>query len=180
MVEEGGPVEVTAVTPAMVDRFVGWLGTQGWAAATVARKIAAVRGLHRFLVAEELAVVDVAGAIDPPGRTASLPKALAVDEVEALLAAPEPSTRLGLRDRALLEFLYASGARVSEAVALAVEDLDLEARTALVTGKGSKQRVVPLGRHAVAAIEAYLPARMDIKSPRTIPGGCSSTPGAAG
>jgi integrase/recombinase XerD len=170
VVEEGGPVEVTAVTPAMVDRFVGWLGTQGWAAATVARKIAAVRGLHRFLVAEELAVVDAAGGIDPPGRTASLPKALAVDEVEALLAAPEPSTRLGLRDRALLEFLYASGARVSEAVALAVEDLDLEARTALVTGKGSKQRVVPLGRHAVAAIEAYLPARMDIKSPRNDPG----------
>ena len=96
VIEDGDTVEVSAVTPAMVDGFVGWLGTQGWAAFAVARKVAAVRGLHRFLVAEELAVADAAGAIDPPGRTASLPKALAVDEVEALLAAPAPSTRLGL------------------------------------------------------------------------------------
>ena len=170
VVEDGATVEVAEVSPAMVDGFVGWLGAQGWAAATVARKIAAVRGLHRFLVAEDLAAVDAAGAIDPPGRTASLPKALTVEEVGALLEVPDPSSRLGLRDRALLEFLYATGARVSEAVTLAVEDLDLEARTALVTGKGSKQRVVPLGRHAVVAIERYLPARMEMKSPHNDPG----------
>jgi integrase/recombinase XerD len=170
VVEDGATVDVAEVSPAMVDGFVGWLGAQRWAAATVARKIAAVRGLHRFLVAEDLAAVDAAGAIDPPGRTASLPKALTVEEVEALLEAPDPSSRLGLRDRALLEFLYATGARVSEAVTLTVEDLDLEARTALVTGKGSKQRVVPLGRHAVVAIERYLPARMEMKSPQNDPG----------
>ncbi len=163
VIEDGAPVDVVAVTPAMVDRFVGWLGGQGWSTATVARKIAAVRGLHRFLLAEDLAELDPAGSVEPPGRSPSLPKALAVDEVEAILEAVDPSTRLGLRDRALLEFLYASGARVSEAVGLAVEDVDLEGLTALVTGKGSKQRVVPLGRPAVEAIERYLPARLDLK-----------------
>ncbi|MDQ3782506.1 MAG: tyrosine recombinase [Actinomycetota bacterium] len=170
VVEEGAAVAVDAVSPAMVDRFVTWLGSQGWSAATVARKIAAVRGLHRFLVAEDLTEVDAAGSVETPRRNPSLPKALAIDQVEALLEAPDPSTRLGLRDRAMLEFMYASGARVAETVGLAVEDLDLEAGTALVTGKGSRQRVVPLGRHAVAAIERYLPVRRDPKRDRPDPG----------
>ncbi|MBA2338526.1 MAG: site-specific tyrosine recombinase XerD [Acidimicrobiia bacterium] len=170
VVEDGAAVAVDAVSPAMVDRFVSWLGGQGWSAATVARKIAAVRGLHRFLVAEDLTEVDAAGSVEAPRRTPSLPKALAVDQVGALLEAPDPSTRLGLRDRAMLEFMYASGARVAETVGLAVEDLDLEAGTALVTGKGSRQRVVPLGRHAVAAIERYLPVRLDPRRDRPDPG----------
>lgn len=170
VVEDGSAVAVDAVSPAMVDRFVSWLGGQGWSASTVARKIAAVRGLHRFLVAEDLSEVDAAGSVETPRRNPSLPKALAVDQVEALLEAPDSSTRLGLRDRAMLEFMYASGARVAETVGLAMEDLDLEVGTALVTGKGSRQRVVPLGRHAIAAIERYLPVRLDSKRDRPDPG----------
>lgn len=170
VIEADAAVAVDDVTPALVDRFVTWLGSQGWSAATVARKIAAVRGLHRFLVAEDLTEVDATGSMESPGRTASLPKALTVDEVEALLVAPDPSSRLGLRDRALLELMYASGARVAETIGLAVEDLDLEARTALVTGKGSRQRVVPLGRHAVDAVERYLPVRLELKSGGADPG----------
>lgn len=170
VVEDGSAVAVDAVSPAMVDRFVSWLGGQGWSASTVARKIAAVRGLHRFLVAEDLSEVDAAGSVETPRRNPSLPKALAVDQVEGLLEAPDSSTRLGLRDRAMLEFMYASGARVAETVGLAVEDLDLEVGTALVTGKGSRQRVVPLGRHAIAAIERYLPVRLDSKRDRPDPG----------
>jgi len=170
VIEADATVAVDDVTPALVDRFVTWLGSQGWSAATVARKIAAVRGLHRFLVAEDLTEVDATGTIESPGRTASLPKALTVDEVEALLVAPHPSSRLGLRDRALLELMYASGARVAETIGIAVEDLDLEARTALVTGKGSRQRVVPLGRHAVDAIERYLPVRLELKLGGADPG----------
>lgn len=170
VIEADATVAVDEVTPVLVDRFVTWLGSQGWSAATVARKIAAVRGLHRFLVAEDLTEVDATGSMESPGRTASLPKALTVDEVEALLVAPHPSSRLGLRDRALLELMYASGARVAETIGIAVEDLDLEARTALVTGKGSRQRVVPLGRHAVDAIERYLPVRLELKSGGADPG----------
>ncbi len=153
-----------------VERFVGWLATRDWAAATAARKIAAVRGLHRFLVDEGVVDVDASATIDPPRRSGSLPKALTIDEVEALLDAPDPTTPLGARDSAILEVMYASAARVAETVGLAVADVDLVARTALVTGKGSKQRVVPLGRHAVEAISRYLPLRLDLKGGRSDPG----------
>ncbi len=81
-----------------------------------------------------------------------------------------PNTTLGIRDRALLEFLYASAARVSEAVRIELSDLDLDARNALVTGKGNKQRVVPLGRPAVEAIRTYLPVRLEMKRGIADPG----------
>jgi integrase/recombinase XerD len=140
--------------------FVEGLHRRGLAAATIGRKIAAVRGLHRFLVAEGLRADDPTRLLDSPRRGRALPRALPIDEVERLLEAPSRDTWLGRRDRALLEFLYATGARVAEAVALDQMDLDLEAGTALVTGKGGRQRLVPMGSLAVAAITAYLPDRL--------------------
>lgn len=157
-------------SPEVVEGFVASLAARGLRPSTVARKIAAVRGLHRFLVAEGLAEVDPTVLLEGPRRGEPLPKALTVDEVLRLLEAPDLGTDLGVRDAALLEFLYATGCRVSEAVGLDLLDLDLEGGTAIVTGKGDRQRLVPLGRYAVAAITAYLPVRMGLRRGRRDPG----------
>lgn len=164
--DAAGVTELDAVTARLVGDFLGELSAGGAASATTRRKLAAVRGLHRFAISEEMAKHDPTALIDSPQRGRSLPKALSVAAVEALLEAPDPTTVLGLRDRALLEFMYAGGARVSETVRLDLVDLDLEGRSALVTGKGAKQRLVPLGGPAVAALAAYLPVRLDLKRGR--------------
>lgn len=150
---------------ARVAGFVRSLHRRGLAASSVARKTAAVRGLHRFRLAEGLAGEDPTLLVDSARRKTPLPKALTLDEVLALLESPDAATASGRRDRAILEFLYATGARVSEAVALDLADIDLEAATAIVTGKGNKQRLVPLGSHAVRSIEEYLPDRLHLRTP---------------
>jgi integrase/recombinase XerD len=127
------------------------------AASSAARTVVAVRGFHRFLVLEGAAAVDPAGEVRPPAPPRRLPKAIAVDEVERLLdAAGLGGTPASLRDRAMLEVLYGSGARISEAVGLDVDDLDLAGGLVRLHGKGGKERIVPVGRPAVAAVEAYL------------------------
>jgi integrase/recombinase XerD len=125
-------------------------------ASSAARAVVVARGLHRFAAREGLVPADAAAAVRPPVPARRLPKALPVDDVFAILAAGETETPRGLRDRALLELLYGTGARISEAVGIDVDDLDLAAGTVLLHGKGSKDRVVPVGSHARAAVEAYL------------------------
>lgn len=126
-------------------------------AGSAARAVVAVRGLHRFALREGLAGDDPAKAVRPPTPPRRLPKAISVEEVERLLAAAGPEdTARGLRDRALLELLYGSGVRISEAVGLDVDDLDLEDGSVHVLGKGDKERVVPIGGYAKRAVEAYL------------------------
>ncbi len=147
-------------TEDLVAEFVAALRTAGLASSTIARKLAAVRGLHRFLISEGLARDDPTRLVDPEARRPPMPKALTVDEVFALLASPDAATVAGRRDRALLEFLYATGTRVSEAVAVDLADLDLEERVAVVWGKGNRQRLVPLGRAAAEAIEVWLADRL--------------------
>jgi integrase/recombinase XerD len=150
--------------------FVSHLRGSGLAASTIARKLAAVRGYHRFLVVEGRSDDDPTLLIDTPRRGRSLPKALTVGEVLQLLDAPDRDSPLGVRDRALLEFLYGTGARVGEVVAVDVLDVDLERRSAIVTGKGDRQRVVPLGEYAVDAIARYLPHRMELRRGTQDPG----------
>lgn len=150
--------------PLSIEGYVSSLRDAGLAATTIARKIAAIRGLHRFLVAEEMRADDPTLLIETPRQSDPLPKALSVDEVVGLLESPDLSTLKGRRDSALLEFLYGTGTRVSEAVALDVTGVDLEDRVAIVTGKGAKQRMVPLGGHAVNAIAAWLPDRSQVVS----------------
>ncbi|MEV7630683.1 site-specific tyrosine recombinase XerD [Actinoplanes sp. NPDC089786] len=123
-------------------------------ASSAARAMSAVRGLHRFAAREGLVAVDVSRDVRPPAPPKRLPKALDLDQVERLLAAPAGDDGLVLRDRALLEFLYGTGARISEAVGLDVDDLADDAVT--LHGKGGKTRFVPLGRYARAALDAYL------------------------
>jgi integrase/recombinase XerD len=115
-----------------------------------------VRGLFNYLGAEGLLVADPTEDVAAPAVPMRLPKALSVDATEALVEVCDPSTVPGLRDRALIEFLYGCGARISEAVSLTEDALDFEDRSVLLRGKGGKQRRVPLGSYAVTALEAYL------------------------
>jgi integrase/recombinase XerD len=135
-------------------------GSMGLSAVSAARALIAVRGLHRFAAAEGLAELDVARAVRPPTPGRRLPKSLTIDEVLALLegaGGESPSDGpLTLRNRALLELLYSTGSRISEAVGLDVDDIDTQARSVLLRGKGGKQRLVPIGRPAVQALDAYL------------------------
>ncbi|ORX03957.1 recombinase XerD [Mycolicibacillus trivialis] len=129
-------------------------------AVSAGRALIAVRGLHRFAAAEGVIDLDVARTVRPPAAGRRLPKSLTVDEVLALLEAAggdSPSDGpLTLRNRALLELLYSTGARISEAVGLDVDDIDTHDRSVLLRGKGGKQRLVPIGRPAVSALDAYL------------------------
>ena len=126
------------------------------AATSAGRAISAVRGLHRFAVREGLVADDSSRDVPPPTPPKRLPKALSVHDVTAILNAISGDDPLALRDRALLEFLYGTGARISEVVGLARDDVDFTARTATIRGKGGKTRLVPLGGYAAAAVEAYL------------------------
>jgi len=130
------------------------------AATTVARKLSSIKNFHRYLVDEKVAVDDVTSSVAPPALPARLPKALSVSEVQTLLETVVGDDPPALRDRALLEFLYATGARISEALSLTVDDVlgeDLRCREALrVRGKGNKERIVPVGSYARAALDAYL------------------------
>jgi integrase/recombinase XerD len=124
---------------------------------SAARTVVAVRGFHKFALADGLSVADPASGVKPPAPAKRLPKALPLAEVEAILeAAGAPGTTLALRDRALLELLYGTGARISEAVGLDVDDLDTVDQTVLLRGKGGKERIVPVGSYALAAVDAYL------------------------
>jgi len=135
-------------------------GITALSAVSAARTLVAVRGLHRFLTAEGIVEVDVARAVKPPTPTRRLPKSLTLDEVVSLLEAAggerESDGPLTLRNRALLEVLYSTGARISEAVGLDIDDVDTESRSVLLRGKGGKQRLVPIGRPAVSALDTYL------------------------
>nr|WP_240670686.1 site-specific tyrosine recombinase XerD [Actinoplanes solisilvae] len=153
---EDGIDDLAAVSAAQVSGHLAALRADGLASATAARAISAVRGLHRFATREGLVAVDVAAAVRPPAPPKRLPKALDVDQVTRLLAVAEDSP-LGLRDKALLEFLYGTGARISEAVGAAIDDLELgDDPAAILHGKGGRTRLVPVGGYAKAALGAYL------------------------
>ena len=149
--------DLAAVREDDVTSFVAALrsGPTPLAASSAARALAAVRGLHRFAVHDGLVGEDVARAVTPPALPQRLPKALSIDQVEQLLAGCPGDGPAALRDRALLELLYSTGARISEAVGIDVDDLDPRQRTVLLRGKGGKQRIVPVGRPALAAVDAY-------------------------
>jgi integrase/recombinase XerD len=168
-----GKTRLSEVTAADVSEFLASLreGDDEHAALAVssaARAVIAVRGLHAFAVAEGLAEADPAREVPPPPPPRRLPKAITLAEVERLLAAsgPGPGDRSGapagtdprsLRDRALLEFLYGTGARISEVTGLDLDELHLDSDPMVrLIGKGSKHRVVPVGSYAVRALEAYL------------------------
>lgn len=143
-------------TQELVAEYIEGLQAVGLAQSSIKRRLAALRGLHRHALREGFSDDDPTAKIATPKVRGSLPKALTIDEVAALLDAALGSSPMERRDSALVEFLYATGARVSEAVTCDLLDLHLDQRTVLLTGKGNKQRVVPLGSYAVDAIGEYL------------------------
>jgi integrase/recombinase XerD len=157
----GGVAHLGDVSEAQVAGFLAALRAgdedhPALSASSAARAVVAVRGLHRFAARDGIVPDDVARAVRPPAPPRRLPKAISVDEVERLLeAAGFDGTPLARRDRALVEILYGTGARISEAVGLAVDDLQ-ERDAVVLHGKGGKERVVPIGRAAVEALRRYL------------------------
>ncbi|MDC7802304.1 site-specific tyrosine recombinase XerD [Microbacterium laevaniformans] len=160
-----GVEDTSAITPALVAQFAADRAAADPppAATSLARLQSSVRGLHRFLVREGIETSDASDRLTPPKTPQRLPKALTIDQIGALLdaAGPAPGAAtetdvIRLRDRALLELLYATGARVSEVMQLDVDDIAGDADLLRVRGKGQKERIVPVGSYARAAVDAYL------------------------
>lgn len=149
--------DTTEVTPVLVAEFAAERASAdpAPAASSLARLQSSVRGLHRFLAREGIQSDDPSGRLRPPKLAQRLPKALTIEQVQRLLDAPEREGPTGIRDRALLELLYATGARVSEVVQLDVDDVE-HGDVLRVRGKGSKERIVPVGSYARAAMDVYL------------------------
>jgi integrase/recombinase XerD len=162
--EDVGVEDPRQATADDLELFVGWLrkrptaSGRPYASSSVARIVVAVRGFHRFLAREGLVVDDVSAGIGAPRADRSLPKALSVDDVERLMAAPVGEEPLALRDRAMLELLYGAGLRISELTGLDVDDVDRVDRLVRVRGKGDKERLVPYGEVADHAIDRWLVA----------------------
>ena len=146
------------VKPAVIEKYVGQLRANERAPKSIARQFAAIRMFHRFMLDEGLRTDNPTAFIDGVKVPSGIPKALSEEEVELLLNAVTGVDSLAVRDRALLEFLYATGARVSEACGLSMSDIDMESNVARVFGKGSKERIVPFGRHAKEALESWMGA----------------------
>jgi integrase/recombinase XerD len=139
-----------------------FLASRKGRASSMARLISSLKRFYQYCVRERRIAADPTLKLDPPKRAPRFPKTLTESDVEALLAAPDPSTPLGLRDRAMLETLYATGLRVSELVALKSFEVNLDAGVLRVMGKGSKERMVPLGEEAVDWISRYLKERKGV------------------
>ena len=165
LLQKMGITDTTDVTEIVVRNFAQSLVTEkGLVATSVARILAAVRGFHKFMLFEGITDNDVSAAVKPPKAPKRLPKAISINEIEILLKAsgPEPDDTSGVaadiirvRDRAILEMLYATGARVSEIVNMDLDDL-IDPEIVRHFGKGSKERIVPVGKYAQAAVAAYL------------------------
>lgn len=156
--EGEGVTDWSQVDRQVVRRYLAWLMEQGYEHASIARRLSELRSFCRFLVQDgalDRNPLEAVASIKTPKR---LPHCLSLEEVEALLDAPPRDTPQGLRDRAMLELLYASGLRVSELVSLDLKDLDLKRGEVRVLGKGDKERLTLLGRKAIAALQEYLAA----------------------
>lgn len=155
-VEYLGDMELVRVSAADVSGFIRFLYDRGLKPRSAARALAAVRGLHRFLILEKITDQNPTAVVERPQAFVPLPHFLTTEEVDKLLAIPDLTDPAGLRDRAMIEVLYATGLRVSELVNLRLDGVNLETGFVRCMGKGSKERVVPLGDSACGAVKAYL------------------------
>ncbi len=158
--EQHALVEVSSIRESDISEFAASLRDpkEGvpLAASSAGRMLVAVRGFHRFALEEGLANIDPSQRISPPATAKRLPKALTYEQIRQLLnIAGDTQSISGLRDRALVEVLYGTGIRISEAIGLDLDDLNVDERSIIVTGKGSKQRLLPLGGYAISALEDY-------------------------
>ena len=152
----GHRTPVERLTRQRLEELVRNLMSEGRSPRSVARAIACYRGFYRFLVIDNRLKTNPAGELRAPRAWKALPRHLSVDEVDRLLEQPDVTTARGLRDRALIEVLYATGLRVSELISLRPADVNLDASYLTCTGKGEKQRIVPMGDEAAAWVRRYL------------------------
>jgi integrase/recombinase XerD len=151
-----GQTDILYVRAAEVSGFIRFLYDRGLKPRSAARALAAVRGLHRFLILEKATTENPTSVVEAPRAFVPLPHFLTLEEVDLLLAIPDPTDPFGLRDRAMIEVLYATGLRVSELVNLRADGVNVETGYVRCLGKGSKERIVPLGASACEAVKAYL------------------------
>ncbi|HEY9898418.1 MAG TPA: tyrosine recombinase XerC [Pantanalinema sp.] len=151
-----GDTSLEAIDYLTLRRYLGELSANGYQRATIARKLAALRTFFRYLARERVVGANPVASVASPKAARRLPKFLDREELVALFAAPDPGSPLGLRDRAILELLYATGMRVGEIVALKTDQIDWDEREIVVFGKGSKERLVLLDAHAAELVTAYL------------------------
>lgn len=162
--EHLGQVRFLEVQQVDVSKFLKFLYARHLKPRSATRAFAAVRGLHKFLILERAATENPTANVDQPRWWTPLPNVLAFEEVDKLLAVPDIATSKGLRDKAMLEVLYATGLRVSELIGLRLDGVDTEIGFVRCIGKGSKERIVPLGASAKSAVAAYLQVRRVRKS----------------
>jgi integrase/recombinase XerC len=155
----GQDAGVDRLTPRTVRAFAGWLHDRGYASSTIARRLAAVRSWCKFLCRQGTLTVNPADGLRGPRLDKKLPHFLGEEALAQLVCAPTGDSPLGLRDQAILETLYSAGLRVSELTGLNLGDLDLEGGTALVRGKGRRERLALLGEPAAAALKKWLSVR---------------------
>lgn len=149
-------ISLSEVSREHLQEFLEGLYMRDMAARSVARHVVSLRNFFRFLLKEKVIASDVSAQMDSPQVGRSLPKFLAINEVDALFCQPDLSTPAGLRDRAMLELLYATGMRVSELVSVRLEDLDVNLGIVRCLGKGGKERLIPVGKAALRAVEAWM------------------------
>ena len=142
--------------PDVIRGFLAHLGTHNYSAATMARKIATLRSFYKWAARRNLSAGNPMTAIRTPRQSKRLPKAITIEAIERLLSTPSETDVLGVRDRAMLETLYSTGIRVSELVGMNVEDVDDTGEALRIRGKGKKERIVPLGKHAMGALRKYV------------------------
>ena len=157
--EEQGISSPERIDDTLVSTYMVALGKQGLGARSAARHLSAVRGFVRFLVRERSLAADPCGLVDRPRIGRKLPRVLSQSEILLILEAPEAESFRGLRDRAMLQVMYAAGLRVSEVVGLKLADIDHAKGLVSAFGKGQKRRLVPLGELALDAVDAYLRVR---------------------
>ncbi len=151
-----GVASLEKVDRSIMRRYLGWLHEQDIARGSINRKLSALRSFYRYLNRENLVNADPTSTVSAPKMERRLPTFLTIEEMTKLLKAPDVSTPQGLRDRAILELLYASGLRLSEIVSLDLGDVDLNSRIIRAWGKGSKERIVLMGLPAAKALKSYV------------------------
>ena len=154
--KDAGIKDLNEVRQGQVRDYTRWLNSLCLSAATIHRSFSAVRGFHRFLLAEKRASRDPSAFLEPPKLPKRLPRVLEVHEIDTILEAVDTGKPLGIRDRSIISLLYACGLRVSELIGLRLTNLMLEAELVRVMGKGSRERMVPIGQQATDDLEAYV------------------------
>ncbi len=148
--------DLSRVTPKEIREFLMSLKEKKQASSTISRHLVAIKIFHRFLVCERHLKQDITSALESPKTWKKLPHSLSIQDIEKILNSPNARTDRGARDRAILELFYATGMRVSEIVNLKLSDMSLESAILKCTGKGNKERIIPMGKNSLEAIQAYL------------------------